>query len=187
VTCCVHKLCWVISTSGLCSVGQDELLFIFELNENLADEKFPKQILLHIIDIYERASKSERVYSMNYSLYKFNQSKNETELFDSKDNIGFLYYAPLMKFNCFENIEYMLPQTSFLIGILLQKWEVPWAKLFPLRLLLAFGANYKQYPCTQASVRQRKPIYSGDIGHTIMNILCDLRNYQYTIPQINGK
>lgn len=31
----------------------------------------------------------------------------------------------------------------------------------------------------------RKPVY-GEIGHTIMSLLCDTRNFQYTIPQIDG-
>lgn len=31
----------------------------------------------------------------------------------------------------------------------------------------------------------RKPVY-GEIGHTIMSLLCDTRNFQYTIPQIEG-
>jgi MAD, mothers against decapentaplegic interacting protein len=26
----------------------------------------------------------------------------------------------------------------------------------------------------------------GDIGHTVMSLLCDVRNFQYTIPQIDG-
>ena len=43
----------------------------------------------------------------------------------------------------------------------------------------------KVYPCPFVSERARKPVY-GDIGHTIMSLLCDTRNYQYTIPQIDG-
>ncbi len=32
---------------------------------------------------------------------------------------------------------------------------------------------------------QRKSVY-GEIGHTIMSLLCDTRNFQYTIPQVDG-
>lgn len=35
------------------------------------------------------------------------------------------------------------------------------------------------------SERVRKPVF-GEIGHTIMSLLCDTRNFQYTIPQIDG-
>jgi len=35
------------------------------------------------------------------------------------------------------------------------------------------------------SVRNRKPVY-GEIGHTIMNLLADFHNFQYTLPQIDG-
>jgi MAD (mothers against decapentaplegic) interacting protein len=41
------------------------------------------------------------------------------------------------------------------------------------------------YPCIPFSDRHRKSSY-GDIGHTIMNLLCDTRNFQYTLPQIDG-
>ena len=41
------------------------------------------------------------------------------------------------------------------------------------------------YPCPLISVRDRKPVF-GEIGHTIMNLLADFRNYQYMLPQIRG-
>lgn len=41
------------------------------------------------------------------------------------------------------------------------------------------------YPCPVASDPLRKPVY-GEIGHTIMSLLSDTRNFQYTIPQIDG-
>ena len=34
-------------------------------------------------------------------------------------------------------------------------------------------------------MRYRKPVF-GEIGHTIMNLLADFRNYQYQLPQIRG-
>jgi MAD (mothers against decapentaplegic) interacting protein len=35
------------------------------------------------------------------------------------------------------------------------------------------------------SVRNRKPVFF-EIGHTIMNLLADFRNYQYMLQQIRG-
>jgi MAD (mothers against decapentaplegic) interacting protein len=187
VTCCVNKLCWVFSTCGLCAIGQEELLYIIEFEDNANDERFPKQIFLTIIDIYERACKGERINSMTCGLYRFNYSRNESELFGNAHNAGFLYYLPSMKFVCLQMLDCILPTTStYLVGILLQKWEVPWAKLFPLRLFLAFGAQTNCYPCTHVSKRTRESLYGNEIGHTIMNILCDMKNFQYTIPQIKG-
>jgi MAD (mothers against decapentaplegic) interacting protein len=123
---------------------------------------------------------------MNFSLYRFNYGKDEKELFGNPDNIGFLYYAPPLKYICLKNLESVLPSTAYLVGILLQKWEIPWAKLFPLRLFLAFGAQRNCYPCPHVSIRKRKSVFGNEIGHTIMNILCDMKNFQYTIPQIKG-
>jgi len=41
------------------------------------------------------------------------------------------------------------------------------------------------YPCPLVSVRSRKPVY-GELGHTIMNLLADFHNFQYTLPQISS-
>jgi hypothetical protein len=47
---------------------------------------------------------------------------------------------------------------------------VPWAKVFPLRLILRLGAEYNSYPCPVVSYRQRKSVYY-EVGHTILNVL----------------
>lgn len=187
--CCVKKFCWVFVTQGLCTIGSDELVFIIECYDQ-NDEKIPKQMFVHIMDIFSRALKGQRFNSMSYSLYQVNSSNtsnNEDKnvcFLDNKNNTGFLYFEPL-KYNCLKNISYLLPDESYMFAILIQKSEIPWAKLFPLRLLLMLGAEYKCYPYPIVSSRSRKAL-CGDIGHTIMNLLCDLRNYQYSITQIDG-
>lgn len=57
----------------------------------------------------------------------------------SRDHGGFLYIRA--SFQCVQKLT--LPGAPFLFGILLQKWETPWAKVFPLRLLLRLGAEYR--------------------------------------------
>lgn len=60
----------------------------------------------------------------------------------SKDHGGVLFFTPT-----FQPLDGLaLPQVSFLCGLLIQKLEVPWAKVFPLRLLLALGAQYNGEP-----------------------------------------
>jgi hypothetical protein len=44
---------------------------------------------------------------------------------------------------------------------------------------------FPDYPCPLISVRNRKPVFF-EIGHTIMNLLADFRNYQYMLPQTRG-
>ncbi|XP_077592750.1 zinc finger FYVE domain-containing protein 9 isoform X6 [Stigmatopora nigra] len=78
-----------------------------------------------------------------------------------------------------------LPEPPFLFGLLVHKLEVPWAKVFPLRLLLRLGVEYSVYPATPVSVRFRPSVYR-ETGHTIMNLLADLRNYQYSLPSVKG-
>lgn len=44
---------------------------------------------------------------------------------------------------------------------------------------------FVDYPCPLIGNRNRKPVFF-EIGHTIMNLLADFRNYQYMLPNIRG-
>jgi hypothetical protein len=48
--------CWIFSTRGLCTVAQDELIFIFDENLNNANDLI-SDILIHIHQIYIDATK----------------------------------------------------------------------------------------------------------------------------------
>lgn len=65
------------------------------------------------------------------------------------------------------------------------RFKVPWAKIFPLRLMLRLGALYRYYPTPHISVRKRDSVYA-EIAQTIINFLADFRTYSYTIPTIRG-
>ncbi|XP_071117294.1 zinc finger FYVE domain-containing protein 16-like isoform X1 [Haliotis cracherodii] len=170
--CCVNRECWSFTTRGLCTVGQDEIVIILEC---FPDESRPaRDIFCHFATMYEEAGKGNTVSDMGHTI--FNQS-----FLDSRDHGGFLYLRPT--FQCLQKLP--LPSPPHLFGVLLQKWETPWAKVFPLRLLLRLGAEYRYYPCPLVSIRNRKPVFF-EIGHTIMNLLADFRNYQYMLPQIRG-
>lgn len=56
----------------------------------------------------------------------------------SRDHGGFLFFSPT--FQPLEDL--LLPLDPFLCGVLIQKLEVPWVKVFPLRLLLRLGAEH---------------------------------------------
>lgn len=72
------------------------------------------------------------VSDMGHSIF------TQTFLHD-RDHGGFLYIKPT--FQCLHKL--VLPTPPYLFGILLQKWEMPWAKVFPIRLLLRLGAEYR--------------------------------------------
>ena len=57
----------------------------------------------------------------------------------SREHGGFLFLRPT--FQCLNTLS--LPEAPYLFGLLLQKWELPWAKVFPIRLLLRLGAEYR--------------------------------------------
>ena len=137
-----------------------------ELNEIF----IPKQIFYHILDVYENSSKGFHITSMSYLLYDFesvkhivneknpprtahendcnslvNQMKlNENILFDNKQNVGFLYFKPTSHHYqcCLKQLKEHFTASNFLISYLIQKWEISWAKLFPLRLYLRLGEEF---------------------------------------------
>ena len=57
----------------------------------------------------------------------------------NKDHCGFLYIRP--SFQCLKKL--VLPPAPYVFAILLQRWETPWAKVFPIRLMLRLGAEFR--------------------------------------------
>ncbi|XP_072372269.1 zinc finger FYVE domain-containing protein 16 isoform X2 [Scyliorhinus torazame] len=164
--------CWCFTSNGLHGVGQEEVVILLLC---LPDENtIPKDIFNFFITLYQDATKGKTVGNLG------NISFTENFL-GSKDHGGFLFIVPTVQ----SLADVLLPSSPFLFGILIQKLEVPWAKVFPIRLMLRLGAEYNVYPCPLLSVRFRKALF-GETGHTIMNLLADLRNYQYTLPTIEG-
>jgi len=102
-------------------------------------------------------------------------------LFGSKENSGFIFVRPT--FQCMS--KFVIPSSPYLVALLIHKSDVPWAKLFPLRLLLRLGVEYNSYPFPLISYRMRKPAFI-EVGHTLLNVLADFRNFQYTLPVIPG-
>ncbi|XP_012577347.1 PREDICTED: zinc finger FYVE domain-containing protein 16 [Condylura cristata] len=162
---------WFYSTNGLHGLGQAEIIILLLCLPN--EDTIPKDIFRLFITIYKDAVKGKYIENLNNITF--------TESFlKSKDHGGFLFITPT-----FQKLEELpLPSNPFLCGILIQKLEIPWAKVFPMRLMLRLGAEYKAYPTPLTSIRGRKPLF-GEIGHTIMNLLVDLRNYQYTLHNID--
>ncbi|XP_054040538.1 zinc finger FYVE domain-containing protein 16 isoform X3 [Rissa tridactyla] len=164
--------CWCFSTNGLHGLGQAEIVILLQC---LPDEEiFPSEIFKLFIDIYKDAMKGRLIRNMENITF--------TEYFlGSKEHGGFLFVSPI-----FQKLDdQILPDNPFLYGILIHKMEIPWVKVFPIRLMLRLGAEYGAYPTPVVSFRHRKPLF-GEIGHTIMNLLVDLRNYQYTLHTIDN-
>uniref|UniRef100_A0A7N6B3R9 FYVE-type domain-containing protein n=1 Tax=Anabas testudineus TaxID=64144 RepID=A0A7N6B3R9_ANATE len=168
----VNRKCWYLTTKGMHAVGQAEVVILLQC---LPDEKtIPKDIFTHFVQLYQEALSGNVLSHLSHSF--FTQS-----FLGSKEHGGFLYISP--SFQSLQDL--LLPNPPYLFGILIQKWETPWAKVFPIRLMLRLGAEYRFYPCPLFSVRFRKPLF-GETGHTIMNLLADFRNYQYTLPVVKG-
>ncbi|XP_069088772.1 zinc finger FYVE domain-containing protein 9 [Pleurodeles waltl] len=168
----VNRKCWCFTTKGMHAVGQSEIVILLQC---LQDEKcLPKDIFSHFVQLYRDALAGTVVGNLGHSF--LSQS-----FLGSKEHGGFLYVT-----STYQSLQdLVLPTPPYLFGILIQKWETPWAKVFPIRLMLRLGAEYRLYPCPLFSVRFRKPLF-GETGHTIMNLLADFRNFQYTLTVVQG-
>uniref|UniRef100_A0A8C6LN60 Zinc finger, FYVE domain containing 16 n=1 Tax=Nothobranchius furzeri TaxID=105023 RepID=A0A8C6LN60_NOTFU len=167
-----NRQCWCFGSNGLQALGQKELVFLLEC---LPGEKtLPRDFFLLYLSIYQDALKGKFVEELDNMMFT-------SSFLGSKDHAGMLFFSP----SCQPLDGLALPTQSFLFGVLVQKLEVPWAKVFPLRLLLRLGAAYDMYPTALYSVRFRDSVYR-EAGHTIMNLLADLRNYQYSLPVVEG-
>ncbi|XP_075036210.1 zinc finger FYVE domain-containing protein 16 isoform X2 [Mixophyes fleayi] len=164
--------CWFFASNGLHGLGQAEIVVLLTCLSN--EDSVPKDIFKLMLNIYKEAQEGK--YIGNLENITFTES-----FLGSKDHGGFLFFAPT-----FQDISGLpVPNSPFLCGVIIQKMEVPWAKVFPIRLMLRLGAEYSVYPSPVTSHRYRKSVF-GEIGHTIINLLTDLRNYQYTIPHVDG-
>ncbi|XP_043515847.1 zinc finger FYVE domain-containing protein 9 isoform X3 [Frieseomelitta varia] len=173
LNCCVNKTCWNVTSKGLDCVGQDEVILLIEA---LPDEtRVPKDLLLFINQLHLEAMKGNTVSELGFLIY---QGGN---FLDSREHAGFLFIRQTSQ--CLQKI--ILPPAPYLIGLLVHRWETPWAKVFPLRLVLRLGAEYRYYPCPLFSVRFRDALYF-EIGHTVMKVLADFRNFAYTLPSVRG-
>ncbi|XP_055327435.1 zinc finger FYVE domain-containing protein 9-like isoform X2 [Paramacrobiotus metropolitanus] len=171
--CCMGHVVWSYSTSGMRLVGQDEICILLEKQD--MDVLPPRDVFLHLNEIFLHAKQGNVIGNLGHSIVGL--SGYESGFLGSRNNAGFLFIRP--SFQCLASLR--LPEPPYLFGVLMTKWEVPWAKLFPLRLMLRLGAQYRYYPCPLVSFRDRKAVYE-EIGHTVMNLLCDFRNFQYHLP-----
>ncbi|KAJ9579079.1 hypothetical protein L9F63_024810, partial [Diploptera punctata] len=104
-----------------------------------------------------------------------------TPFLGTSDHGGFIYIRP--SFQCLQKL--ILPSSPYLVAILVHRWETPWATVFPIRLMLRLGAEYRYYPCMLVSIRNRRPVY-WEIGLTIINILAKTIQQNYTLPSVRG-
>ena len=165
----INKPLWNYKTQGLSSVGQDEIVILLVQN---AEEKLPhRNIFDHFQQIYEQAAQGRHFSNMDHSVI------SGREFLDGTEYGGFLFIR--QTFQCIDDLD--LPnQQPFLFGILLTKWEMPWARVFPLRLLLRLGAECRYYPSPLWSIRGRNTVYK-EIGNTIMKLLSvSLNRLQHT-------
>ncbi|XP_061539259.1 zinc finger FYVE domain-containing protein 9 [Phycodurus eques] len=168
----VNRKCWCVTTKGMHAVGQVEVMVLLQC---LPEEKsFPRDIFSHFVQLYRDSLTGKAIKHLSLSLFG-------SRFLGSDEHAGFLFVRPTR-----QSLQGLpLPSQPYLFGLLLHRAEVVWARTFPLRLMLRLGAEYRFYPCPLYSVRFRKPLFR-DIGHTVMRLLVDFRNFRYSLPMVPG-
>ena len=166
------QLCWNFASRGLTSVGQDEVVVVLQCEP---DEQLPPRDVFDTIQqLYEQAGAGAAAGELGHLSVGSNY-------LGSSAHGGWLLVRPSHQ----TVSDLLLPPAPLLFCVLLMRWEIPWARVFPLRLLLRLGAEFRYYPAPLVSLRNRPAVY-GEIGHTIMNVLSDFKNYTYAMPGVRG-
>ena len=73
--------------------AQDEIVFLLKCSTNEAgsinETRIPRQILYHIMDIFDKSSKGLRVGPMNHLLYDFDSAKIATDILNTNNAVDF--------------------------------------------------------------------------------------------------
>eukprot|EP00794_Sanderia_malayensis_P007788 gene7788-8633_t len=170
--CCIGKQCWCFSSDGMGASNQEEIIFIVEYKG--PDSRLLKCIFQQLNSIFERAKHGDPVSDLGFILF-------DDFMLNNPANVGMLLFKQTVQ--CDKNL--CIPCHPHLFGVWVQQTEIPWAKNLPLRLLLRLGAEFKHYPCPLFNLQKRDPVYT-TLGRTIVDLLADFRNFQYTLPRITG-
>lgn len=166
---------WCFLSNGLERLGQEEVLLVIDKDKD--DSCIPRDVFKIYLTLHELALRRQALEHMGNLLF-------QDGLFGNRDTAGLLLVRPPTG-SCLNNLIIPTINKSFLVSLVLQRWEVPWAKVFPMRLLLRLGHKYDIYPYPIVSFRSRDPVYY-EIGHTIISILGDFRNFRYSITHVDG-
>lgn len=193
VDCGGPRQCWNFCSRGLAALGLDEVVFLLERDPG--ESHVPRDALRLYATLQGMGAAGGALQqhrgvvpptsagaTMTATTVGAFQSLPFPEgLLGSSDHGGFLLLPHMGQ--CLDRL--VLPRPPWLCALLLQRLELPWARLLPLRLLLRLGAEFEVYPYPMVSVRGRRSVYA-EVGHTIMTVLLDFRNFQYQLASLSG-
>lgn len=165
---------WCFTSEGLSRYGQNEIVLVIDKDKD--DSCIPRDIFKIYLTLHELALRRQPLENLGNLLF-------QDGLFGNRDTAGLLFVRPLED-HCLKNI--VLPSNkTYLFALVLQRWEVPWSKVFPMRLLLRLGHKFDVYPYPIVSFSAREPVYY-EVGHTVISILGDFRNFRYSLTHVDG-
>lgn len=173
--CCVERKCWCFTSDGMGASNQEEIVILIKCDSYDVDERMlTRKVLQQMNHIFEKAKHGNPVSDLE-------QIEFDASMCCMPKNTGMLFFKHSLQ--CIKKL--LIPTSPYLFGMYIERSELPWAKNFPLRLMLRVGAEYKYYPCPLLNILDRPAVYDG-VGRTILELLADFRNFQYTIPRVVG-
>lgn len=193
VECGGARQCWNFCSRGLATLGVDEVVLLLE--RDAGESRIPRDALRLYATLQGiGATGAHRgavaggplmggggASTSMANVGAFQPLPFPEGVLGSSDHGGFLLLPHMGQ--CLDGL--VLPRPPWLCAVLLQRLEMPWARLLPLRLLLRLGAEFEVYPYPMVSVRGRRSVYL-EVGHTIMTVLLDFRNFQYQLASLSG-
>lgn len=164
---------WCFASDGLFKFGQNEVVLV--LDKDNGDFCISRDVFKIFLTLHELALRRQSLENLGNLLF-------QDGLFDSRNTAGLLFVRHLKSHDI---SKFVLPADPYIFALVLQRWEVPWSKVFPVRLLLRLGHKLGHYPYPLTSYRSREPVYY-EVGHTIISILGDFRNFRYSITHVDG-
>ncbi|XP_052466575.1 zinc finger FYVE domain-containing protein 9 [Carassius gibelio] len=154
-------------SKGMHAVGQPEVVILLQCFPE--EKRFPTDIFNHVIQIYWDAQTAGKL--LNHPSY----SLVSQGFLGNNEHAGFLYVRPSFPVCGGPAVTWASPPV--------RAPHAPWARAFPLRLMLHLGAEYRFYPCPLFGVHFREPLFGPII---IMRLSVDFRFYRYTLPRVPG-
>jgi hypothetical protein len=96
-------------TSGLYLNGQDEIIYLLQCNTNehgeMIETQVPREILFHLMNIYDKSLNGQRVASMQHVFYDFDSAKIANEILNKNINSKHSIQAERMLLENKENMD----------------------------------------------------------------------------------
>ncbi|CAJ0576520.1 unnamed protein product, partial [Mesorhabditis spiculigera] len=173
-----------VSSKGFFAIGVDEIVYIWELNEEPIDYSVPLGVLARFaeVDLSCLEDGGSGIRPMTGRLPALHSCSDPTQSSQCATHI--LFYRPSRKEA--KTISITWPQSPYVIGISIHPDELVWALAHPNRLLLRMGLDQSWYPYPVINSVGLLPVFGKNTNNTVIKMFTDFREWAFRMEQISG-